>query len=751
MNDANNTEQANILSRNQFGTFGGVFTPSILTILGVIMFLRAGFVIGQSGILGAIIILALCKLITTFTAASIAAVCTNMQVRGGGAYFMISRVLGPEFGGAIGIALFFAQALSVPFYILGFTEALVVTFPNLTDYFQIIALISAALLFVISYVGATWAIKAQYFIMALLGLSIIVFMGGAFMRFSPETLSANWEAGYTLIPDAEGSYNFWIILAIYFPAVTGILAGVNMSGDLRNPTQSIPQGTFQAVAVGFVIYLIQIFACGAAFNRSELIERPFEILKDHAMFGMGWLVVAGMFAAALSSALGSYLGAPRILQAVARDRILEVLKPFAKGTEQGDEPRRGLIFTGVLTVVVLLVVGNDAGGGALNSVAAIITMFFLYTYGMVNLAAFIEAVGDNPSFRPRFRVFHWGTALLGAIGCVGIAFLINSAAALMAVLVLGGLLWFIKTRELQTTFGDARRGFVFAGARKNLLRLTMMEEDPKNWRPTVLVFTGNPDVREYLVSYGVWLESNRGIVILCNVLVGTFEELGHRRPVALTRLEKFCRDKNIQAFPSVVVAPELMQGISSTLQASAIGPIRPNLVMFGWSSELDRMSVLLRYLRIAERMGMGLILLYARGMPEPRTKKRIDVWWRGHKNGELMVILAHLLSRNWEWGRSEIRVLRLIGDSSEREEARTEMDGLIDEARVDAKVELIESGKPFPEILHEASGSSDCVFLGFEPPAKGAEEPWHQAYKAMLRRMPTTILVSSTGIEDMRA
>ncbi|MCP4640708.1 MAG: amino acid permease, partial [bacterium] len=218
--------------RNQFGWFGGVFTPCTLTILGVIMFMRANFVVGQAGILQAILILLLAKSITFFTALSTSAIGTNMQVRGGGAYYLISRVLGPEFGGAIGIVLFLAQAISVPFYVLGFTEALCQTFEPLKPHYAAIAFGTAGLLFVITYIGASWAIKVQYVIMAILGVSIVVFMGGALRFFSFETLSQNFSSGFTAVDPAEpskGTYDFWQVFAIYFPAVTGIMAGINMS------------------------------------------------------------------------------------------------------------------------------------------------------------------------------------------------------------------------------------------------------------------------------------------------------------------------------------------------------------------------------------------------------------------------------------------------------------------------------------------------------------------------------------------
>jgi len=523
--------------RNQFGTFGGVFTPSILTILGVIMFMRANFVVGEAGIFYAVVILLIAKSITFLTSLSIGAISTNMQVRGGGAYFMISRVLGPEFGGAIGIALFWALALSVPFYILGFTEALVRSFPALEPHFQAIAFAGAAIFFIIAYVGANWAIRTQYVIMAILFLAIVTFLAGAAAQFSWATFEANLEPHFTPVDPKDPAsplYTFWLVFAIYFPAVTGIDAGVNMSGDLKDPGRSIPRGTLAAVGVGFLIYLGQILVCGGAYPRlseagPDLITRPYQCLRDSALFGLTFLVSAGVFAATLSSALGSYLAAPRVLQAVSRDPVLPFLRPFGKGTRLGDEPRRALILVGVITAAVLFWAGNESEGGALNAVAAVVTMFFLFSYGTINLAAFIEGAGGNPSFRPRFKFFHWATGLAGALGCVSVALLINLEAAVAAGLLVAGLVWYVRRQQLRSTFGDARRGFLYRTVRDNLIRMADMQEDPRNWRPTVLVFSGNPETREILVSYGVWLEAGRGIVLLAHILPGAFEDLAARR------------------------------------------------------------------------------------------------------------------------------------------------------------------------------------------------------------------------------
>ena len=744
--------------RNLFGTFGGVFTPSILTILGVIMFMRASFVVGNAGILSAVLILIAAKAITFATGLSLSAIGTNMQVRGGGAYFLISRVLGPEFGGAIGIALFFALALSVPFYVLGFTEALFLSYPGLIAYSLWINLGTAAGIIGISFVGANWAIKTQFFIMAILGLAIVAFLGGALLRFDPAVFAENLGPGYVATPSG-GTYSFWLIFAIYFPAVTGIDAGVNMSGDLKDPAKSLPRGTLAAVGVGFLVYLAQMIICGGAFPREELIRDPYGVLKANALFGAGFIVVAGVFAATLSSALGSALGAPRVLQAVSRDDVLGFLRPFAKGAPVTDEPRRALGVTCVITAAILIwaEVSGSEGGGALNSVAAVITMCFLYTYGMMNLAAFIEAFGQNPSWRPRFRFFHWSVALVGTFGCVGATLLIDWQAALAALVLIAALLLYLRTRRFTDADADARRGFVFASLRKNLLRLAGMKEDSRNWRPTVLVFSGNPSSREVLVSYGVWFEAKRGIVILANVISGHIS--AQHRNQAHKQLRGFCEERALQAVPLVMVSEDIGQGVEAVIQTAGLGPLQPNLVLFGWTQGSGRLGMLGRFLRTAEAMEKGCLLIKAgesAPMLPPREavaagkpqRRRVDVYWRGRRNGELMLLLAHLLTKNWEWGNTTIRVLRVVPNEAGLAPALTALKGLIHAARVQAEALALVSDLPFPALLREHSGSADTVFLGAMVPSEEAEVAWHEGVSRLLEGFaPTTVLVASNRDE----
>ena len=727
----------------RFGVFGGVFTPSILTILGVIMYMRAGFVTGQAGILAALAMLVLSKAITFLTGLSISAISTNTRVKGGGAYFLISRSLGPEFGGAIGLTLFIAQALSAPFYILGFTEALCVGFPELQKYTFEIGVLIATLLFIINYIGSSAAIKAQFFILAVMGLSILVMLGGAIFHFDPDLMNTNMQPAYT------AHHNFWSVFAIFFPAVTGIMSGVNMSGDLKDPARSIPAGTLWAIGVGFIIYFLQIVLTGSAQTRSMLTEAPYGSLLEQALFNLDFLVIAGVYAATLSSALASLMGAPRILQALARDGIFPPLKIFGRGAPGSDEPRRGLWLTYIMTVITLK--GAGGGGQALNIVAGVLTMFFLYTYGMTNLAAFIESFGGNPSFRPQFRFFHWSAALLGAIGCFAATLLIDATSSLVAALIIFALFWDTRRRLLTSTFGDARRGFYYSMVRKNLNRLRTLAPDPKNWRPTTLTLSGNPLSRLTLTTYATLLDNGRGIVTLAEIVVGDFHELIRSRRNSLRRLRKFIDENSLNAFPEVLVSESLDTGMSSLLQAHSIGPIKPNLLMVGWSGDKTRIAAFTDTLRLAEELDISQVILQDRGLPGPGRDKRIDIWWRGQRNGSLMLILAYLLKSNWAWTRSRIRILRILKDNKLHDKAYKELEELAHAARIPAELLIVSSESSIKETIAEYSSDATLVLLGFAPPPREASEEFHHRFEEITADLPTTMLVWSNGEADLLA
>jgi len=732
---------------NQFSTFAGVFTPSILTILGVIMFLRAGYVIGEAGIINTIIILCVAEIISLLTAISMSAIATNTPVAGGGAYFLISRALGPQFGGAIGLALFLAQALSVPFYILGFTNSLVAGFPGLSAWFVPIALVTAAILFTMNIISSGLAIRVQYIVMAMLALAIVSFLGGAVILFDPELFQSNLGPSYT-----KPTIGFWTVFAIYFPAVTGILAGVNMSGDLKDPARSLVRGTMAAITVGFVIYLLEIILCGGSQQQEDLVAQPFEMLIKNALWGTGFLVMAGVFAATISSAVGSFLGAPRVLQALARDRIFPVLGIFAYGSKHKDEPRYGLALTLVMTLGIILLLGGGDSIAAFDMIAAIVTMFFLCTYGMINLAAFVESFGANPSFRPRFRFYHWTTSILGFIGCLIVMILVDALAALVAILVIAGIYLYLSRRVFRSAFGDARLGFQYAIVVRALQKLRRMTPHAKNWRPTFLVMAGNTQTHIALIKYAVWMEGGRGLVTAAQVISGDLETYAARVENLREAMDTFLRNNALAVFPEVVFAEDVNEGIRTLAQAHSIGPLKPNTVLFGWPRSPERAEVMFRNLWSIAAMGKSVVIVAEKGLPsEERRRQRIDIWWRGRQNGSLMATLAHLLSQNWEWRNSHIRILRVIKDAAGRDSSRQAVRELVEATRIRAVPRVIVSTEPFRDVFQSHSARADVIFLGIEPSKEDTSEQLYGRISDLLKDMPATILVHSSGEADVFA
>lgn len=733
------------LKKNQFSTFAGVFTPSILTILGVIMFLRAGYVVGEAGIFNTVLILCLAEMISLLTAISMSAIATNTPVAGGGAYFLISRALGPQFGGAIGLAWFLAQALSVPFYVLGFTNSLVASFPSLSSWFIWIALGTAAILFAMNLVSSGFAIRVQYIVMAMLVLSIASFLGGALLLFDPALFQANLGSSYT-----KPEIGFWAVFAIYFPAVTGILAGVNMSGDLKDPARSLVRGTMAAIGTGFVIYLLEIILCGGSQQRSDLLSQPFEMLVKNALLGTGFLVMGGVFAATISSAVGSFLGAPRVLQALARDRIFPVLGIFGRGSKDKDEPRFGLALTLGLTFVVILLLGSSDSMSAFDMIAAIVSMFFLCTYGMINFAAFVESFGANPSFRPRFRFYHWTTSILGAFACLVVMILIDALAAAVAIFVIAGIYVYLSRRVFRSAFGDARLGFQYSFVVRALQKLRRMTPHAKNWRPTFLVMAGNTQTHMALLKYAVWMEGGQGLVTAAQVISGDLETYAARVESLREAMDTFLRNNELAVFPEVVFAEDVDEGIRTLVQAHSIGPLKPNTVLFGWPRSAERAEIMFRHVWSIAAMGKSVVVVAEKGLPpEERVRRRIDIWWRGRQNGSLMATLAHLMTQNWEWRDSYIRVLRVIGDAAGRESSRQAIRELIEAARIRAEPRIIVSTEQFNDVFHSHSAKADVIFLGIQHSDDETSAQLYGRITELLKNMPTTILVHSSGEADL--
>jgi amino acid transporter len=709
-----------------------VFTPCVLTILGVIMFLRFGFVVGQAGLIYALLIVIISKLITGLTSLSLSAIATNTKVKGGGAYYLISRSLGVEFGGAIGIVFFLAQAISVAMYVIGFAEAFVASVPGAGSIsIATVATITNVFVFACVFIGAGWTIKLQYFILAVLFGAVASFSVGALQSFDLAILDSN------LAPAFSPGENLFTMFALFFPAVTGIMAGANMSGDLRDPARAIPRGTLWAVAVTAVIYLAMAVLLAGSRSAAELIARPL-VVADIAYWPI--VITAGVFAATLSSAMGSMMGAPRILQAFARDNVFGTLRPFAAGSGKSNEPRRAIMLTFAISQATVLLAD-------LNTIAPLITMFFMITYGLLNVATFYEAIAKNPSYRPRFRFSHWSTSLLGAVSCLAVMVLIDWRWALVSIVSMALLHRLIGRKEVEARWGDVQSGLLFERTRQNLLRLENELYHPKNWRPIILALSGVGWERPHLAIYGHWFTTGHGILVLGQVIQGEVEDRLDRRLAQERILHDFIRQEKLEAFPAVVVAPYLSDGIDALVQCQGMGALRSNTVIIGWPVGPERAESFGATLRSIA--GLRRSIIAVRFQPEPADPWSpfagpIDVWWRGHQNGGLMLLLAYLLTKNPEWRNHRIRLMRVIENEAGVAEVERHLRKLADQARIITSVKAVVAADP-KMAIQQMSRDAAIVLMGFEPPEEGDEQKFFERMQGWAGDLPRVVFVDSVG------
>ncbi|MFU7560121.1 amino acid permease [Stieleria sp. JC731] len=713
---------------NAFSTFGGVFTPCVLTILGVIMFLRFGYVVGQAGLFATLVIVLGSKLITTLTTLSLSAIATNTRVEGGGAYFLISRSLGPEFGGAIGLVFFAAQALSVAMYAIGFTEALVLLLPEGTSPTLIATLTNVAVTACV-WVGAGWTIKIQFVILACVVVSLVSFFLGTTAHFDPNLLATNWSTGFT------ADESFWTIFALFFPAVTGIMAGANMSGDLEDPAKSIPRGTLAAVVVTMIVYgAMAIFLAGSV-GRDSLIGNNM-IVGEIAAFPT--LITLGVFAATLSSALGSMMGAPRILQSLAKDRVFTSLTPF--GEARDGEPRKAILATALIAQVGIV-------AADLNTIAPLITMAFLVTYGLLNLATFYESITNNPSYRPQFRYCNWLTSLCGAVGCAVVMLLIDWRWAIVASCLVGALHQYLSRANLDTDWGDINSGLLFERTRRNLLKLEDSLYHPKNWRPFVLALSGTGFSRPHLVVFGSWLTRETGMMLLGQVIAGGFEHRSERLANQESILHSLIKEQQLVAFPGVVIASDYTAGVQALVQCQGLGRVRPNVVLMGCPLSNDRMKVFCRLLRNLEGLDRSVVVLRQTEEPESEAVAptgTVDVWWRGRVNGELMVLLAHLMLSHDAWRGRQLRLLRVVQSESGIDEVKSHLERLLRAARISGKTKVVVSDNAATAI-QTTSRDAAFVYLGLATPQESDDDEFLQRIETLVGDLPRVAFVRSAG------
>ena len=707
----------------KLGTFIGVFTPSILTILGVILFLRTGWMVGNVGLLGAIGIVVIANAVTFATALSVGTVATNMRVGAGGAYYIISRSLGVEIGAAIGIPLFLAQAFSVTLYAFGLAESLQLIWPSLplrptaTITILIVALLAAR--------GADLALRLQLPIMGGIVLALLA-LGIGVARNIPETAE---------LAGASSGLGFWPVFAVFFPAVTGIMAGVSLSGDLKHPERSIPRGSIAAVLVGFVVYLGAVVALGLAATPEELIND--NLIWFTLAGGFGFLIFPGLWGAIFSSAVGSILGAPRTLEAMVDDRVLP--RFVGKRLARIEGP-------GVPLVISIAVALGAVMLGDLNAVAPVLTTFFLTTYGMINLVAGIERLSGDPSFRPSLRVPSW-ISLAGAFGCFWVMYLINPLALAVAIVVEVGVYLIMRRRALAAPWGDLRRGALMALVRSTVLQLRRLPEDPRNWRPNILLFAGDPRKRAALVRFASWLVQDRGILTVSDLRVGSLEDLGSSVEERTLNLNRDLDEMGVVAFGEVDIVEDFITGVIDVAQANGIAGITSNTVMFGWSEKPDRQAEVLRIIERLATVGISAVICHPRAF-STQKRRQIVVWWGGlQNNGDMLALFSHLMSLNPEWRNAQITLKSIATSDMMIQRNQALLERVIGEARIDAHIEILRKSNDISiseQIFRESQGA-DVVLMGLRTTAPGDEEAYSQRIEELAEGLPSVLFVRSAG------
>ncbi|XP_071170441.1 solute carrier family 12 member 2-like isoform X2 [Mytilus edulis] len=612
----------------KFGWIKGVLVRCLLNIWGVMLFLRLSWVVGQAGTGLTSVIILLSVVVTLITSVSMSAICTNGEVKGGGAYFMISRSLGPEFGGAIGLIFSVANAVAVAMYVVGFAETVrdilkehdALMIDEVND-IRIIGILTTTFLLVIAIIGMEWEARAQMVLLVALLIALVNFIIGTFIPPSKENVDRG-IIGYNstlfvenLKPQFIDGESFFSVFSVFFPAATGILAGANISGDLKNPQKDIPKGTILAILISSVVYIVVAWILGATVIReipltvcssvlvnntlnSDLVTSDnitstianctvdptslFGLLHDYQamekMSGFGPLITIGIFSATLSSALASLVSAPKVFQAVCKDKIFPKIDFFAKGYGVSDNPRRAYILAYFIGVAFVCI-------GDLNAIAPIISNFFLMAYTLINYAVFDASLARSPGWRPAFRYYSMWISLLGALLCTTVMFIINWWTALVTFAVIVALFVYVHHIKPDVNWGSSTQAHVYRTALQSTLKLIQVEDHIKNFRPQILVLTGLPKSRPALVDF-VWSLSKKVSLMMCgHVIIGDF----HENVKLINRyksweVNRWLNKKKIRAFYSATSAENFRTGVQALMLNTGVGKLRPNVVMMGFMS-----------------------------------------------------------------------------------------------------------------------------------------------------------------------
>jgi amino acid transporter len=713
-----------------FGT-APVFLASISTILGAILFLRFGYAVAHTGFLGTLWIIALGHAVTIPTALAIAEIATNRRVEGGGEYFIISRSFGTTIGGAIGIALFFSQAISVAFYIIAFAEAFRIlgpAFESLTGFSLDLRLVSVPALILLLVLmltrGANIGVTALWIVVSVLAVSLVLFFLGR-----PVGDTATQDA--ILKSELLAADPLIVVFAIVFPAFTGMTAGVGLSGDLANPRRSIPLGILSATLVGMGAYVLIAWKLATSAPTELLADTSRLVMADIALWSP--IIPIGLAAATLSSAIGSILVAPRTLQALAGDRILPgagISRFLSAGVGAANDPRNATLVTGAIAFIVVLV-------GNVDVVAGIISMFFMVTYGSLCAISFLEHFAARPSYRPSFRT-KWYLSLVGALMCLLLMFQMSPGYAVAAIIIMAALYKTIQlTAHTEDGIGTIFQGVMTQATRNMQIRL--QKTPPVEWRPSIITITGRTFDRSAPIRMLTWLCHRYGFGTYLHYIEGLLdgETYAESRKV-LQRLIRQTTRRPSGVFFDTMVSPSMRSALAQTLQAPGIAGVDNNTILFEFSEHDDE--------SVVDECRSGIFLATSADMDSLVLRHGdhhfgnladIHVWltWHDHRNANLMILLSYILLGHPDWSSAELKIFAAYPKQQAAE--RTEqLHTMIREGRIPVsprKVEIIGTDDriDFSSLVQAKSSEADLVVMGF------TEERLRQKGSELLLRHPS--------------
>lgn len=625
----------------KLGTFGGVFVPTALNVLSILMFLRFGFIIGQMGILGTFLLLFMSYSIDLLTTLSISAIATNGTVRGGGAYYMISRSLGPEFGGSIGLVFYIGQVLNSGLNVVGFTEPflnnlgrnsgmMAQLFPEGYWWEFIYSSVLLLVCICVALVGSSLVSRAGGVLFVLLIVATIsvpistlfvrpfevpefdlLYTGPSWSTFT-ENLFPKFTKG-AAGSQMPGRETFNDLFGIFFPATAGIFAGASMSGDLRKPSKSIPKGTLWGLLLTFVMYSLVILSLGASVPR-KLLHKDIQIVQSVNMSGT--LVLIGEFSTCLFSVIVGIVGAAQVLQAIAKDSIFPGIGFFSSVDKKSGTPIPAVLFTWFLTQLCLF--------ANVNQIATFITMAFLMTFIVTNLACFLLKIASAPNFRPSFKYFDWYTALAALVACFIAMFIVDGIYASLMIIFLLLLFIFIHYVCPPKSWGDVSQSLIYHQVRKYLLRLR--QDNVKYWRPQILLLVDSPRSSWNLIQFCNNLKKG-GLYILGHVIISesfqnNFNELKTQESAWLK-----LRDlSKIKAFVQIGLGPTLPWGVRNVILGSGLGGMKPNIVVLGYF-DMEKHYPAQAYPRLKSKKSSGSHVIDVDQLPtdECRNEKRVSI------------------------------------------------------------------------------------------------------------------------------